>query len=228
LAGPSLQQDLREIAALQGRLPGPSAVLIGAVAAGVVFFPTVWTVSRYLYTLAHEGGHAVMGWAVGHKVSSITMEWNGNGLTKTTGQPGMGVFLFQFFGFLAPSAIGLAAAKLIEVGHIIAVLWLVLAALAALLVIARGLVAWTCIAGAGLLLYLTARHAPLGMQIVLAYAITWFLLISGVASVVRSSRAPGGDPDLLRKTTHLPRGLWPPLWLLGSALALIAGARLLV
>jgi len=228
MAAPSLQDDLREIAALQGRLPGPVVILIGATAAAVVFFPAVWAGSRYLYTIAHEGGHALMGSAMGHKINSVTMERNGNGLTKATGPPGLGVFFYQFFGFLAPSAIGLGAAKLIEVGHIVAVLWLLLLALAALLVIARGYVAWTCIICAGLLLFLTARYASFAAQIVVAYALTWFLLISGVAAVLRTWRVPGGDSDLLRSTTHLPRGLWPPLWLLGTVLALVAGASLLV
>jgi hypothetical protein len=228
LAGPTLHQDLQEIAALQARLPGPLVVLIGAAAAAVVFFPAIWVASQYLNTLAHEGGHAVMGWAVGHKIRSVTMQRSGSGLTMASGSSGLGTFLFQFFGFLGPSAIGLGAAKLIQLGHIIAVLWLMMAALALLLVIARGWVAWAAIIGSGGLLYLTARHAPLGAKVALAYGITWFLLISGVGSVVRDSRVAGGDPDLLRKTTHLPRGLWPPLWLIGTVAALITGARLLI
>lgn len=227
MAAPSLQDHLQEIGALQHRLAGPVVILIGVAAAAVVFFPAVWAASKYLYTMAHEGGHALMGSAMGHKINSVTMEWNGNGLTRATGPAGLRVFFYQFFGFLAPSAIGLGAAKLIEVGHIIAVLWLLLLALAALLLIARGHVAWTCIICTGLLLYLTVRYAPFGAQVIMAYAITWFLLISGVVAVLRTWAAPG-DRDELRKMTHLPRGLWPVLWLAGSGIALVAGARLLI
>lgn len=224
---PSLHYELRQIGALQGRLPGPVTVLIGLAAAVVVLVPAAWAASRYLYTIAHEGGHALMGAAMGHRITSVTMGRDGSGLTKSVGPPGLAVFLFQFFGYLAPSALGLGAAKLIEVGHIIAVLWLLLLALAALLVAARGSLARTCIVCTGVLLYLAARYALLGAQVAIAYGITWFLLISGVAMVLKHWRA-GGDRDLLSSTTHLPRGLWSPLWFIGSVVALLAGASLLV
>jgi hypothetical protein len=57
--------------------------------------------------------------------------------------------------------------------------------------------------------------------------LTWFLLISGVVVVLQHWRT-GADRALLKQTTHLPMGLWPPLWLLGAVVALITGARWLV
>jgi hypothetical protein len=228
VGAPSLHDDLQQIGALQGRLPGPVAVLIGMATAVVVFVPAAWAASKYLYTIAHEGGHALMGSAVGHRITSVTMKRDGSGLTKTAGPPGLSVFLFQFFGYLGPSALGLGAAKLIQLGHIIAVLWLLLLALAAFLVTARGSIARTCVLCTGVLLYLAARFASLGAQVAIAYGITWFLLISGVAMVLKHWRATGGDHDLLSSTTHLPRGLWAPLWFIGSVAALLTGAALLI
>jgi Peptidase M50B-like len=228
VGAPSLHDDLQQIGEFQGRLPGPVTVLIGVAAAVVVFLPAAWAASRYLYTIAHEGGHALMGSATGRRITSVTMKRDGSGLTTSAGPPGLSVFLFQFFGYLGPSALGLGAAKLIEVGHIIAVLWLLLLALAALLVSARGSLARICILCTGLLLYVAVRYALLGVQVVIAYVLTWFLLISGVAVVLKQWRADGGDHDLLSSTTHLPRGLWSPLWFIGSVAALLAGAALLV
>jgi hypothetical protein len=221
VGAPSLHEDLQQIVAVQERLPGPVALLIGAAAA-MVSLPPLWLASRYLYTMAHEGGHAFMASVVGLQITGVTMKRNGDGLTGAAGAQGLGVFLFQFFGYLGPSALGAGAAKLIEAGHIVAVLWLLLLALGVLLLSARGFVAWACIIGSGYLLYCIARYATLGTKVFIAYALTWFLLISGLVVVLKHWRT-GGDRVLLKQTTHLPMGLWPPLWLLGSVAALVTG-----
>lgn len=227
VGAPSLHNDLEQITAVQARLPGSVAVLIGAAAATVVLLPPLWAASRYVYTIAHEGGHAFMGSLAGLRITGVTMETNGNGLTEVTGQRGLGVVLFQFFGYLAPGALGVATAKLIQVGHIVAVLWLLLVALAVLLLSARGFFAWTCIIGAGFLLYEIARYGTLGTKVFAAYAVTWFLLISGVIVVLRHWRNEG-DRALLKSSTGLPKWFWPPLWLIGSVAALLTGGVLLV
>lgn len=227
VGAPSLQRDLQQIIAVQARLPASLVVLIGVAAATVVLLPPPWLASRYLYTMAHEGGHAFMGSAMGLQVTSVTMKLNGEGLTLATGPRGLAVFLFQFFGYLAPSALGVGAAKLIQLGHIVAVLWVLLLALAVLLLSARGFVAWTCIIGAGFLLYLIARYSTLGIKVFTAYALTWFLLISGVVVVLRHWRGEG-DRALLKSTTGLPKWFWPPLWLIGSTAALLTGGSLLL
>jgi hypothetical protein len=227
VGAPSLQQDLEQITAVQARLPASVVVLIGLAAATVVLLPPLWVASKYLYTMAHEGGHAFMGSLVGLRITDVTMESNGNGLTNAIGQRGLGVVLFQFFGYLAPGALGVGTAKLIQVGHIVAVLWLLLLALAVLLLSARGVVAWTCIIGAGFLLYGIARYSTLGTKVFTAYVLTWFLLISGVVVVLRQWRNEG-DRALLKTSTGLPKWFWPPLWLIGSIAALFIGGRLLV
>jgi Peptidase M50B-like len=227
VGAPSLHDDLQQVIAVQGRLPAPVVLLIGAAAATVASLPPLWTAGRYLYTIAHEGGHAFMGSVVGLRITGVTMKRNGDGETNAVGPPGFGVFLFQFFGYLAPSALGVGTAKLIQVGHIVAVLWLLLLALAVLLLSARGPVAWACIIGSGFLLYCIARYATLGTKVFTAYAVTWFLLISGVVVVLEHWRT-GKDRELLKETTHLPMGLWPPLWLIGSIAALLTGGTLLI
>jgi hypothetical protein len=226
VGAPSLHEDLQQIVAIQGRLPPPTALLVGGVAA-MVSLPPLWLASKYLYTMAHEGGHAFMASVAGLRTTSVTMKRNGDGLTEAAGAGGLSVFLFQFFGYLGPSALGAGAAKLIEVGHIVAVLWLLLLALGVLLLSARGFAAWTCIIGSGFLLYCIVRYATLGTKVFIAYVLTWFLLISGAVVVLQHWRT-GADRALLKQTTHLPMGLWPPLWLLGAVAALITGGRWLV
>jgi hypothetical protein len=156
------------------------------------------------------------------------MRGNGEGRTTMTQPQGAGYLLAGLVGYLGPSAFGLGAAKLIEIGHIIAVLWLAMLALALLAVMVRrngfGLVA-VVVTAAGL--YLVARYASLGAQIAVAYGIAWFLLVSGVRVVLQHG-AHASDAVALRELTRLPRSLWAALWLAGSAAALIVGGTLLV
>lgn len=209
------------------RLPASVALAIGLLAAAVSLTPVLWAASRHLHVIAHEGGHAVMGSAVGHRVASMTMNVKGTGLTTTVGTGGLQIFLTSFFGYLAPSAFGVGAAKLISMGDSAAVLWLFILGLAILLLVAQGFFARFCIICAGGLLFLATRYTTIGAQMAIVYGITWFLLISGVAVSVRHWKT-SGDAANLKKQTHLPRVLWSTLWLIGCAAALVYGAGLLV
>jgi hypothetical protein len=219
--------ELRQIGALQARLNGPEAVLIGLLATLVAVLPALWNAGQHVHILTHEGGHALMGALVGHKVKSVTMKPAGEGLTTTLGKSGFGSFLFLLIGYFTPGLVGLGAAKMIAMGHIVAVLWLLLLGLVLLLVVARGFFAPACILATGVVLVLTILYAAVGLQVVIAYGITWFLLISGFTVAVRHGRG-SGDRDRLRSTTHVPGGLWSALWLIGSVITLIGGATLLV
>jgi hypothetical protein len=227
VAASRLHDQLQQIGALQGRLNGAIAIVIALVVGTVVLLPALWATSQHLNTIAHEGGHALMGALMGRRVTSVTMKPAGTGLTITEGAPGLSVVLFQLFGYFSPGLFGLGAAKMIALGHIVAVLWVFLVGLVILLVVARGFFAPLCIVCAGVLLYLAAWYAAVGLQVLIAYGLTWFLLISGFVQVIRHGRA-AGDAGLLRTNTHLPKGLWSLLWLIGSTITLILGATLLV
>lgn len=219
--------QLQQILGLQGRLNGTVALLIGLAAALVTLFPVLWEISQHVNTMAHEGGHALMGALVGRRALSVRMEANGNGVTHSAGKPGFGSVLTGFVGYPAPGLLGLGGAKLIAMGHIVAVLWLLALALAVLLLVARGWFAVTCVLCAGFLLYLTLRYASTGAQVTVAYGVTWFLLISGFAVVV-SHGVNAGDAANLKSRTRLPRGLWAGLWFLVSVCTLTLGAKLLI
>jgi hypothetical protein len=214
-------------AGLADRLPASVSLAIGLLAAGLTLVPVLWLASRHMYTIAHEGGHAFMGSAMGRRVTSVSMNMKGEGVTKTSGAGAVRVLLTSFFGYLASSAFGVGAAKLISMGNSVAVLWLLVLGLALLLLVADGYFARFCIAGAAVLLFLAARYAALGAQLAIVYGVTWFLLVSGVAVSIRHWKT-SGDAKNLKDQTHLPRVLWSLLWLIGCAAALIYGARLLV
>lgn len=223
----ALVRHLNQSGLAPHRLPASVALAIGLLAAGATLVPALWVASQHLYTVAHEGGHAFMGSAVGRRVLSVSMNTKGEGLTATSGAGGLRVLVTSFSGYLAASAFGVGAAKLISLGHSVAVLWLFILGLAILLLVAQGLFARFVIACAGVLLFLAARYATLGAQMAIVYGITWFLLISGVAVSVKHWKS-SGDAANLKKQTHLPRVLWSALWLIGCVAALVYGVGLLV
>jgi Peptidase M50B-like len=228
MATGSLTGAVRQIGELQAHLPAAASVLVGAAALAAAVLPGFAQLTQHVNTMAHEGAHAAVGSAMGRRVTGVTLRGNGEGRTLLAPSSGGGFILAGIVGYLGPSAFGLGAAKLIQVGHIIAVLWLALILLAFLAIAARrsgfGI---TVVALAGVLVYLMARYAPLGGQVALAYGIAWFLLLSGVQVVLAHGRN-AGDAIALREMTRLPRGLWATLWLAGSGAALVFGAGLLV
>jgi Peptidase M50B-like len=219
---------LHGLGALQPHLPPGTSAAVGALALGAAILPGISALTQHVNTMAHEGAHAVMGSATGRTITGVRLRGNGDGLTTMTASRGGGYILTGAVGYLGPSAFGLAAAELIRVGHAVAVLWVALAALAVLGVLARrspfGIAA---VLGTGLLVYLVARYATVGAGVALAYGMAWFLLLSGVQVVLAHGR-DAGDAVALRQRTRLPRGLWAGLWLIGSVAALIVGGRMLL
>jgi hypothetical protein len=224
---PSIGTVLSRIGEIQAPLPAPAVVLIGLAALATVGLQALWLIARYADTVAHEGAHAVAGSALGRKVQHVKLKRNGDGETKLSPGGAGGTMLIAFVGYLGPSAFGLGAAKLIELGHSVAVLWLALLLLILLLLVLREAFSFVPVLIVGVFIYLLARYATVGVQAVTAYALAWFLLLSGVRKVIyRGARAD--DAGLLRDMTHIWRGFWFLLWLAGTVTAVVAGGMLLV
>lgn len=210
----------------QTPLTATAATFVGVLVLMLVVLPT-WLVVQHVNTIVHEGTHALVGSGMGGTVQGVTMQPDGRGLTLVRFPGSGGSVLFLFAGYLGPSAFGLGAAKLISIGHTVAVLWLALLLLALLLITARNLFAGCAIMITGLLIYLVARYAAIGTETVVAYVITWFLLLSGFRVVLE--HGPGaGDARALASATHVPRVVWAAMWLVGAGVALVVGYRLLV
>jgi len=202
---PSLVLTLGDMSTTQAPLPGLDAALIGLASLVVVVPQILWPLAEHLNVMAHEGTHAITGSILGFGIKGVEINPIAEGGTDYR-RPTLGPrrVVTAFVGYLGPSAFGLAAAKLITLGHIIAVLWL-----------------------AVIFLVLLTRYASAGLQVVMAYAMTWVLLLSGVRVALQDG-ANAGDADTLTGITRLPRQLWALLWLAGTLGALYLGVRLLV
>jgi len=224
----ALAAAVQRIGQIQPHLSGFGAVMLAIVALGATFIRAIWPITRHLTVLAHEGAHAFLASALGHKINGITVDRKANGLTSHSGGSGaLGLFSITFVGYLGPSAFGVGAAELIRIGHIVAVLWTGLAGLIAILFVIRKSFGIITVAVIFLLLFGIAGFAAVSVQVLTAYGITWFLLVSG-AWVIKDHGRDAADAGKLRQRTKISPSFWSGVWQLGSLLALVFGAILLI
>jgi Peptidase M50B-like len=214
----------------QASLSGPVAAAVGLAAFGVVVLDLGWQVVRHGAVMAHEGAHAVTDSLLGRQVDYIKLNFDAqkSGVTVAKNEGGwLAKVIVAFVGYIGPSSFGLGAAKLIELGYAVTVLWITLFLLGILLLQLRWSFGLLTITLAGGLVYIVGRYTPAATQIIAAYAIAWLLLLSGVRAIlVRGTRS--GDGGALRDLTLIPRFIWFLLWLAATLAAVAIGARWLV
>jgi Peptidase M50B-like len=226
-SAPTLHTMINRIGEVQLPLPAAASVLIGIGALAAVGVQEIWLLARHVNTIAHEGAHAIAGSAVGRRIVGVKLQRNATGATAVSGGKVPGSVTTSVAGYLGPSAFGLGAAKLIEVRHSVAVLWLTLLLLLCLLVVLRSVFSFVPVLITGALLYLVARYASEGVDTVTAYGVAWFLLLSGVRVVIEHG-ASAADARSLARLTHIRPAFWVWVWLLGTIAALALGGSLLL
>lgn len=210
-------------------LSSGAATLIGLAALGVTATGWLWRIIKHGTVMAHEGAHAVGLALLFEKVSGIELNGDATGATNPVNK-NIGCLSFVFvalLGYLGPSLFGLAAAKMIETGHIVAVLWIVLFLLALLLLAVATKFGLLTVIVAGGLVFLIAYYTSLGAQVVAAYAITWLLLLTGVRRIIEVGIKSGDGGNLARRTL-VPRTIWFLLWLGGTLTAVAIAGKWLV
>jgi hypothetical protein len=222
----SLRAALDRIGHVQHHLPPAVAVLVGIVAASAVL-PGLWLITRHVAVIAHEAAHATLGSAVGGSVRSIRLLRDASGVTAVSGHGTAGSVVTGLAGYLGPSLFGVGAAVVIRLGHIVAVLWLALLVLALVLLVLRSLFGCLTVILSSVLLFGVAGFAPVGVQVLASYGITWFLLASGIRMILEHGKA-NADGRALHSATKIPAGFWFRLWHAGTIVAVLFGAMLLV
>jgi hypothetical protein len=225
-----------------GTQPVPSVWVIGmsgTVALLIVVNARIWRLARNSITIAHEGGHALASVLSGRRLDGIRLHPDTSGVTYSRGRrTGAGVVLTAAAGYIAPSLLGAGAAWLLAAHHVTAMLWLLLALLAATFLAIRnayGVMAVLLTVGAVLAV---SWFASAAVQAAFGYAAAWFLLLGGIRAVVelqsqrRRRRRDGGvstsDADQLGRLTGVPGGVWVAVFMLVSVAALVAGTRMLI
>jgi hypothetical protein len=212
----------------QTPLPGPDATLLGLAAFVVVNAKSLWSLAKHFHVMAHEGMHATTGTILGIWVRGIILKRNGEGEThyRVPAVGGRGV-VTGLAGYLGPSAFGLVAAGLIRLGYIIAVLWVAVAFLVVLLLKLLRSFGYISVPVAIALFFLLIAYTSDDVKVVVAYCVTWVLLLSGARMALQHG-VNAGDAIILTRQTHLPRPLWALLWVTGTLGAVYVGWRLLI
>jgi hypothetical protein len=192
-------------------------------------------VSRHVVTVAHEGGHAVVGVLMGRRLAGVRLHSDASGLTVTSGlSRGLGIVATMAAGYLAPSLLGLGATWLLAEHHTHAVLLLSLLLLAAMALSVRnlfGLLTIVALAGA---VFAVLRWSSPTAQNVFAWTAAWVLLLGGLRAVWdlqrtrRTTTTRRTDADQLAILTHVPAVMWVGLFAATSLATVAVGARWLI
>ena len=225
----------RRATSVQPTPPAALVALTAALALGLVMSRVAWPYTRMLVTITHEGGHAVAALLAGRRLQGIRLHSDTSGLTVSSGRPsGPGMVVMLLAGYLAPAVVGLGAGALLLVGYSLGLLWLLVILLALMLLRIRNFAGfWILVVVAGGLVAVS-WYAPPAAQAVVAYLVTWILLISApkpVLELIRSRRRgrPGhSDADQLARLTRVPAELWAALFLVANCLGLMLGVAMLL
>ena len=197
--------------------PGWVVAVSGTIALLIVLNPRAWRLARISITIAHEGGHALASVLSGRRLAGIRLHSDASGVTYSRGRrTGPAVVLTFAAGYVTPSLLGAGAAWLLAAHHVTAMLWLLLALLAATFLTIRnayGVLAVLISVGAVLAV---SWFAAAAIQAAFGYTAAWFLLLGGVRAVIelqshrrrrrRRGQVGTSDADELGRLTGVPGG----------------------
>ncbi|WP_139977772.1 M50 family metallopeptidase [Nocardioides litoris] len=215
-------------------LPDPGLVLVaGLVALALVALPETWRWVRLGVTVVHEAGHAVVAVLVGRRLQGIRLHRDTSGLTVSKGRPaGPGMVAMLAAGYLAPAVVGVTAALLLAEGRAVALLWLAVVLLLALLVWVRNAYGAVTLLAFGAAVGLLTWYADPAVQSLAAYLVAWLLLLAAPRPLLELLAAGrhgrrGSDPDQLARLTRVPAVAWCLVMLAANLTGLTVGAALL-
>jgi Peptidase M50B-like len=216
--------------------PVPDARVVlatGLLALVLVLAPATWPRVRLGVTVVHEAGHAVVAVLVGRRLRSIRLHSDTSGLTVSRGKPrGPGMVAMLAAGYLAPAALGLLAALLLAGGRSVGLLWLLVVLAALLILWVRNGYGFLVLLVGGIGVFVVTWYGDGQVQSVVAYLLTWLLLLAAprpLVELLRAGRRRGrtSDPDQLAGLTRMPAVLWILLLLAANLAGLVVGVSTL-
>jgi hypothetical protein len=224
---------------MAGTQPVPPTWIVavtGVVALLIVSNTRTWHLTRNAITIAHEGGHALVSLLSGRRLEGIRLHADTSGVTYSRGRgSGPGIVLTAAAGYITPSLLGAGAAWLLAAHHVTAMLWLMLALLAATFLAIRNAYGVLAVFLTAAAVWAVSILTSATVQAVFGYGAAWFLLLGGVRPVAelqrerrRRGRLAHSDADQLAQLTGVPGGVWVMVFGLVAVAALLLGARLLV
>jgi hypothetical protein len=215
--------------------PAPPSWLVAASAVAalvIVANSGTWRLTRNVITIAHEGGHALVSLLSGRRLDGIRLHSDTSGVTYSRGKrTGPGIVLVSAAGYVTPPLLGAGAALLLATHHLTAMLWLMLAILAATFLAIRNAYGVLAVGVTAVVVVAVSFKASATVQAAFGYTTAWFLLLGGVRPVFelqgdrRRRRGPVSDADHLAQLTGVPGGAWVFFFGLVALVALVLGGR---
>ena len=204
-----------------------TAAFVAWVLAVPMFFLT-----RFVYVVAHEAGHAIVAVALLRGVHAIRVRKDG-GVTEHEAAMWPFSILILAAGYLGASGFGLLAAWLLVRGQTAMVLWASMALLFLMLFAVRGLLGLLLVPGLLYVLYQVATRADPVMQTLSAHVWTWFLLIASVQRMLlyvqrKDYTNEKSDTAKLGALFVMPNEVWAFILLVATIAALVWGGALLL
>jgi hypothetical protein len=186
-------------------------------------------------TTVHEAGHALAGCLTGGGVWVIQVHTPDSGITHTWHYSRASAIAINLAGYATPPLAGLGAASLLSRGHAPMLLALTVAAMLLILIVTRDLLTLLSVLTIGAVAAATLYWGPVWLQLWVAYAETWLLLLGEAAGVwailhPRIRRGPVSltdDATSLAENTGIPGVVWIVLWTALIGWAVWAGVPLL-
>lgn len=214
--------------------PAPSkglSLVVAAVALAFTF-PPAWTWTRNFITIAHEGGHALVGLFFGRILTGIKLRSDTSGVTTSRGKDsGFGMIITVMAGYTAPALIALSLANLLARGYVLATLVLLSILLALMFLMIRNIWGFLTVGPLGYILYLVSTQTSSIVQNVVLLFIVWFLALGSVRPIIElqikreREGAKDSDADQLQKLTHVIPGI---VWVLFFAVVEICALTMTI
>jgi Peptidase M50B-like len=204
-------------------------VLAGAAVAVLFVLAVATDAVDALDTIAHEGGHMIVGLLTGRRLQDFELEAAGGGVTHFDPSPwGPARIISAMAGYTMPPLLGLGGAALLAAGLAWPLLWI-----AVILLVLAWIKAATDLTMLVLLLlavaigYVALYGGPT-LQAAFAAGLVWVLLFSGLRSaVLLPMKNDGSDAAALARDTLIPRQVWKAAFVAFALYCLWKGFQLL-
>lgn len=211
----------------------PGYVWTAAILGAVLALP-LWRITQHAITLAHEGGHALIGLMFGGvwDKKKIHLRADGSGTTYIEVK-GIGHVLTGLGGYLGPSVVGYSGAQMLV--HDLeprSVLMMSLAFSIFVLVLTRNAFGLVVAGATVLLLWVGVTRAEPDAQRGMAYVWVWFVLMGSTRTIPNlfwaMKRQDSSDAAILEKSTHIGDVVWLFIFWLGTLAALVHGGAIML
>ncbi|PSL06072.1 peptidase M50B-like protein [Haloactinopolyspora alba] len=187
-----------------------------AVAAIVVaLHPVTWRIVGYPVTIVHELGHVLAALTAGFRLRGVTVNGDMSGATNFSSHSALGTLWTMWWGYPAPSAVGLALIWAAANGWARLALGVLVVCLAFVFLLSRSWHTVGVVLLTGATFGLVGWYGSAAACTAVVFAFAWLLNVGGVrglGAVLKSHTSRRGiqssDAYMMSRQSAVPGGVW--------------------